>query len=72
VRVVVVDNAPALFALPCGDHACKDGGHDMTDAILRGLQSGTTHFDMEDTCTGSVGSSECGRVMRVTVTATYR
>ena len=31
-RRVVVDQAPALFLLPCGDSRCADGEHDSDDA----------------------------------------
>lgn len=72
VRLVVVDSAPAMFNVPCGDHACKEGGHDLTDAILRSLQAGATRFELEDTCHGNVGKAFCGTVMHVVVTATYR
>lgn len=71
-RIVVVDTAPALFSLMCGDHSCRDGGHDITSSVLRGLLAGSTHFDVEDLCYGSLGSAECGRTVRVQVTATYR
>jgi hypothetical protein len=72
VRVVVVESAPALFFIPCGDHACRDGGHDVTSAVLRGLQSGLERFELEDPCAGSVGTAECGRVVHILVTATHR
>jgi hypothetical protein len=72
VRLVVVDSAPALFDIPCGDHACRDGGHDVTQSILRGLQSGQAKIEVEDTCHGSLGSAMCGTVMNVVATATYK
>lgn len=72
VRLIVVDSAPALFALPCGDHACRDGGHDVTDEVLRSLSARATHFEIDDTCHGSIGTAACGAVMHVTVEATYR
>lgn len=72
VRIIVVDTAPALFSLTCGDDACRDGGHDLTSSVLRGLVAGATRFDLEDRCYGSRGSAECGRTVRVRVTATYR
>jgi hypothetical protein len=72
VRLVVVDSAPALFDVPCGDHACRDGGHDLTDPIMRALQTRATKFELEDTCHGNVGKAFCGKVMHVVVTATYR
>lgn len=70
-RIVMVDTAPALFVLPCADHACRDGGHDLTHAILRGLQSGSPRFEIEDDCRGSISATDCGRKMHVTVLATY-
>ena len=72
VRHIMVDRAPALFFLPCGDPACKDGGHDVTSPLMRGLMSHETRFEAEDTCSGSVGTATCGRILRVTAIATYR
>jgi|SRR5580704_9874246 hypothetical protein len=72
VRLVVVDSAPALFSLPCGDHSCREGGHEMTDAVLRALQAGAGRIDLEDPCHGTIGTAPCGLVMHVHVTATYR
>ncbi len=71
-RIVMVDTAPALFTTTCADRACKEGGHDITNDMMRGLQSGSTRFDVEDSCHGSVGVAGCGRTMHVQVTATYR
>ncbi|HEY3817874.1 MAG TPA: hypothetical protein VGL81_11915 [Polyangiaceae bacterium] len=72
VRLVVVDSAPALFSLPCGDHSCREGGHEMTDAVLRALQSGAARIELEDPCHGTIGTAPCGAVMHIVVTATYR
>jgi hypothetical protein len=72
VRIIVVDTAPALFMLTCGDHACRGGGHDVTSAVMRGLLSGATRFEVEDLCYGNLGHAECGRMMHVQVIATYR
>ena len=71
-RIIVVDTAPALFSLMCSDHACRGGGHDVTIAVLDGLRAGSTRFEVQDACYGNVGSAECGRTMRVEITATYR
>ena len=71
-RIIVVDTAPALFSLMCGDHACRDGGHDVTNAVLDGLRAGATRFEVQDVCYGSVGSAQCGRTMKVEIMATYR
>lgn len=70
-RIVMVDTAPALFVLPCADHACHDGGHDLTAMILRGLHSGASRFEIEDDCRGTISATDCGRKMHVTVLATY-
>jgi len=73
VRPIVIESAPALFELPCGDRSCKDGGHDMTRVILQGLEAGEEKLVREHACRGAVGSTgaECTRTLRVTVTATY-
>ncbi len=71
-RIVVVAVAPALFVFPCGDPSCRDGGHDVTSEILRGLASGNTEIRGEDACYGRVGASECGRILRYRVFASYR
>jgi hypothetical protein len=71
VRRIVVQNAPALFFVACGDSRCKDGGHDITHEVLRQLRTRGTSFRGEDSCAGSVGSSPCGRTLRWTATATY-
>lgn len=71
VRLVVVDHAPALFVLLCADSACRDGEHDLTSRVMRYLQSGATEFVVEDDCNGTIGSANCGRVVRVLGKATY-
>lgn len=73
-RRIVVGRAPALFVLPCLDSSCRDGGHDLTHAILRGLRGGETRFIGSDVChgvLGSLGTAECGRVLNYVVEATY-
>ncbi len=70
VRIVVVDHAPALFVLPCGDGDCRDGGHDLTGEILARLRHGATDFTVEDRCYGSVRDVPCGRIVRVRIKAT--
>jgi hypothetical protein len=71
VRHVVVDHAPALFVLGCGDPDCRDGGHDVTDALVRHLGEHSTSFSLEDVCMGHLRGAPCGRIVRVLVTATY-
>jgi hypothetical protein len=71
VRRVVVQNAPALFLIGCSDSNCKDGGHDMTDLIMRALLRGETSFQGEDPCYGALGPSACTRVLHFDATAEY-
>jgi hypothetical protein len=72
IRRIVVDSAPALFLLPCGDPRCVDGGHDITGTVMRALRARSTTFDGSDDCSGSVGSSACARVVRFDAVAEYR
>lgn len=72
VRKIPVEFAPALFELPCHDAFCTEGGHDMTQLILRALKSGQTAFEGEDACNGHTGTAPCQRVLRYVATATYR
>jgi hypothetical protein len=71
-RRVVIDRAPALFLVPCGDPRCADGEHDLTTSVMRALRIGETSFHGEDECRGSVGSSACSRVLRFDAVAEYR
>jgi len=72
VRRIVVENAPALFVISCGDLRCKDGGHDLTHEIMRALRSRTAQFEGTDECRGSLGTSECRRILHYSAFATYR
>jgi len=72
IRRIVVDTAPALFFLPCGDPRCVDGGHDVTALVMRALRSHTHSFDGTDDCAGSVGSSACARVIRFNAVAEFQ
>lgn len=69
---VVVTHAPALFDLTCCDRSCKDGGHDITRAIMYELERGSTDFEGEDTCHGALGSTQCSRVLRYKAKASYK
>ncbi len=73
VRHIVVDSAPALFELTCGEPSCSDGGHDLTFEILRSLRAGQTEFSGQSTCYGRLGTSAspCRRVLCYTATATF-
>jgi hypothetical protein len=72
VKRVVVEHAPALFLLPCGDSRCDHGGHDVTHSIMRSLRSGEVEFDGEDHCHGSTGGAPCGRTLRYHAFAEYK
>jgi hypothetical protein len=71
VRRVVVQHAPALFVLPCDDDRCRDGGHDVTYAVMRALRAGEMRFEGQDVCTGSVGTGQCSRVLHFVGIAAY-
>lgn len=71
-RRVVVDHAPALFVIPCGDTSCRDGGYDITSQLVRGLREGRREVHGEDTCHGGVGTATCGRILKFTAQAEYK
>jgi hypothetical protein len=71
VRHIIVDHAPMLFEIPCNDPSCRDGGHDLTDAMGQQLRRKALEFALEDVCMGDVRGAPCGRVVRVTALATY-
>jgi hypothetical protein len=72
VRRVVVDSAPALFLLPCGDPKCDQGGHDVTQSIMRALRAHNVEFEGEDGCNGSLGAGICRRILHYQGFAKYR
>lgn len=70
-RHVVIDQAPALFLVPCGDPRCVDGGHDITWTVMVALRARQAHLEGKDECTGSIGSSTCSRVIHFEGAAAY-
>jgi len=72
IRKVVVEHAPALFDIACGDRKCVGGGHDVTAPILSALKRGEKRFDGEHVCDGTLGNEACGRRLRFNVQATFR
>lgn len=70
-RRIVIDAAPALFLVPCGDPRCVDGGHDLTTPVMQALRSTRRSFHGEDPCEGSVGPSTCSRVVHFDAIAEY-
>ena len=70
-RHIVVERAPALFTIPCCDHACNGGGHDLTSEVLRGLRKGKAHFEGKDRCAGTVREADCPFELSFVAEATY-
>ena len=71
IRRIMVDTAPALFVVPCGDARCQHGGHDITSVLRSHLRSHETRFEGEHECRGSTDDAMCSRVLRFVGTATY-
>jgi hypothetical protein len=72
LRRVVVDHAPALFLVPCGDSKCVAGGHDLTPAVMQALRARETSFHGTDECKGTPGVGPCSREVRFDAVAEYR
>ena len=71
IRRFLVDRAPALFLVPCGDPRCVDGEHDLTMTVMHALRDRQISFSGQDECRGSIGSSPCLRVLHFDGTAEY-
>jgi hypothetical protein len=71
VKLIVVQRAPALFVIPCGDASCQDGGHDITSEVMAGLRSRRTEFGGESGCSGMTGSASCSRAIDYHILAAY-
>lgn len=71
VRHIVVDQAAALFEIPCSDSKCEDGGHDITSEIMSRLSARPASFEFDNGCPGYLGGHPCGRVLRVIGQAEY-
>ena len=70
-RRIVVEHAPARLVVPCGDSDCRDGGHDISAELVRGLRSGQAEIHGEDRCFGHVRAADCQRVLAFTAYAEY-
>jgi hypothetical protein len=71
LRRIMVDRAPALFLVPCGDPRCVDGEHDLTMTVMRALRAHETKFQGTDECRGSLGPAYCTRVLHFEGKAEY-
>ena len=71
-RHLVVARAPAMLVIPCADPSCRDGGHDISSALMRGLRDRRLEIRGEDSCDGDIGTAHCGRVLAFTARAEYR
>ena len=70
LRHVIVNRAPALFIIPCGDPSC-DGGATTDDPIMRELRAHRT-ASRSTTSASATRTSRCGRNVHAVGTATYR
>jgi hypothetical protein len=76
-RLVVVQRAPALFQVTCADKDCKQGGHDITEPVMRGLREGHKLFTGSAPCSGELGATpetpgvRCGSELRFEAEATF-
>lgn len=72
IRRIVVEHAPALFLIPCGESSCREGGHDITRAVLRGLEQKAAVYEGDDPCSGQTGTAPCARTLVFKAFATYK
>jgi hypothetical protein len=72
VKRIVVESAPALFALACHERTCVGGGHDVTDEVMRALRSHNQRFSGEHACGGQCGAAPCDRILKYAGFASYR
>lgn len=72
IRRIVVEHAPALFLIPCGESSCRDGGHDITRDVLRGLEQKADEYEGDDPCPGQTGTAPCARTLVFKAYATYK
>jgi hypothetical protein len=72
VRHIVVDQAAALFEIPCSDSKCEEGGHDVTPHVMSELSQNKETFEFTDACHGYVATRPCGRVLKIVAQAEYK
>jgi len=71
VRHIMVDQAAALFEIPCSDTKCEEGGHDVTEQVLGALRAGEKEFEGTDACHGQASEGPCKRVLAFKGMAEY-
>ncbi len=71
IKRIAVESAPSVFVIACGEPRCKHGSYDLTHPILSGLRRGDMRVEASDTCTGDVGTAQCGRVLRCIAVAEH-
>lgn len=69
---VVIQSAPALFVVSCGDERCEFGGHDITSTVMGALRARQTHCSGEHECPGTIGSARCSRRIEFELVAEYQ
>ena len=69
---IVVQRAPALFFLPCGDSDCEDGGYEITREVMLKLTGLTESFDGTLECRGRrKNGAPCTRRLQFGAQASY-
>lgn len=71
VKLVVIEQAPALFVIPCGDSDCHDGDHDLTREVMWSLRARENEMSGASSCQGSVRSGNCNRRITYQLSAEY-
>lgn len=71
VKHIIVERAPSLFMIVCGDERCQEGGHDITNEIMHALRTHRTHHEGEHECAGTTGSAPCTRRINYELSARY-
>lgn len=71
IKRISVEHAPSVFMIPCGEPRCKHGSYDLTTPLLTAMRRQEPRIEASDTCTGDVGTSQCGRVLHCVAVAEY-
>lgn len=68
---IIVNTAPALFTIDCGDERCEHGGHDITTHVMSALRSHKATSQGDHYCEGTTGSAQCTRKINFELFAQY-